>query len=158
LVSTITAYGVGRFIHVLAVVLAFGPTFGYAFFMGFADSKAPVSVPAVLRAAQLSDRYLVTPAMIVVLAAGFYLLADGDISAGESWVTVGFVAIVILFGMVHGFFAPRYRKGIELAERDLGGGGDLSDEYRAVSRQIARGGQIAGLLIAVTIFFMVVKP
>jgi uncharacterized membrane protein len=158
LVSTITAYGVGRFIHVLAVVLAFGPTFGYAFFMGFADSKAPVSVPAVLRAAQLSDRYLVTPAMIVVLAAGFYLLADGDISAGESWVTVGFVAIVILFGMVHGFFAPRYRKGIELAERDLGGGGDLSDEYRAVSRQIARGGQMAGLLIAVTIFFMVVKP
>jgi uncharacterized membrane protein len=158
LVSTITAYGVGRFIHVLAVVLAFGPTFGYGFFMGFADSKAPMSVPAVLRAAQLSDRYLVTPAMIVVLAAGIYLLADADISAGESWVTVGFVAIVILFGMVHRFFAPRYRKGIELAERDLGAGGDLSDEYRAVSRQIARGGQMAGLLIAVTIFFMVVKP
>jgi uncharacterized membrane protein len=158
LAATITAYGVGKFIHVLAVVLAFGPTFGYAFFMGFADTKVPASVPTVLRSAQLSDRFLVTPAMIVVLLAGIYLLADGDISAGESWVAVGFAAIIVLFGMVHGFFAPRYRKGIALAERDLQAGNELSDEYRAISRQIARGGQIAGLLIAVTIFFMVVQP
>jgi len=157
-VATITAYGVGTFVHVLAVVLAFGPTFGYGFFMAYADSNAPASVPAVYRAAQMSDRYLVTPAMILVLAAGIYLLAKGDISAGESWVSVGIVAILVLFGMVHGFFAPRYRHGIELAERDLAAGGELSDEYRSVSRQIARGGQLAGLIIAVTIFFMVVKP
>lgn len=158
MLATVAAYDVGLFVHILAVVLAFGPTFGYAFFMGFADSKAPASVPAVYRAAQLSDRYLVTPGMLVVLAAGIYLLAKGDISAGESWVGVGFVAIIALFAMAHGFFAPRYRRAIELAERDLAAGGELSAEYRAVSRQVARGGQIAGLIIAVTIFFMVVKP
>jgi uncharacterized membrane protein len=156
--ATVTAYNVGLFIHVLAVVLAFGPTFGYGFFIGFADSRAPAAVPTVLRAAQLTDRFLVTPAMVVLLAAGIYLLAKGDISASESWVTVGFVAIIVLFGMVHGFFGPRYRKGIELAERDLGAGGELSAEYRRVSAQVARGGQLAGLIIAVAIFFMVVKP
>ena len=158
MLASVTAYNVGLFIHVLAVVLAFGPTFGYGFFMAFADSKAPASVPAVLRAARISDRFLVTPAMIVLLLAGIYLLSKGDISASESWVTVGFIAIIALFGMVHGFFGPRYRKGIELAERDLAAGGELSPEYRAVSLQIARGGQLAGLIIAVTIFFMVVKP
>ena len=158
MVATITAYGVGLWVHVLAVVLAFGPTFGYGFFMAYADSNAPASVPMVYRAAQMSDRLLVTPAMVVLLLAGIYLLAKGDISAGESWVSVGIAAILVLFGMVHGFFAPRYRRAIEVAERDLAAGGDLSDEYRAVSRQIARGGQLAGLIVAVTIFFMVVKP
>jgi uncharacterized membrane protein len=156
--ATVTAYNVGLFIHVLAVVLAFGPTFAYGFFIGFADTKAPLAVPAVHRAVNMTNRYLVTPAMIVVLAAGFYLLSKGDIGASESWVQVGFVAIVALFGLVHGFFIPRTKKAIELSERDLAAGGELSDEYRAVSAQMARIGQLTGLIIAVTIFFMVVKP
>ncbi|TMK71739.1 MAG: DUF2269 family protein [Actinobacteria bacterium] len=158
-VADVTAYNVGLFIHVLAVVLAFGPTFGYGIFIGFAETKAPNAVPAVLKAVNLTNRYLVTLAMVVVLAAGFYLLAEGDISASESWVQVGFVAIAILFGLVGGFFVPRTRKAIELAERDLtAGGGELSHEYRKVSAQMARVGQLAGLIVAVTIFFMVVKP
>jgi Na+/proline symporter len=94
----------------------------------------------------------------MILAAGIYLLAKGDISASESWVTVGFIAIIVLFGMVHGFFGPRYRRGIELAERDLAASGELSPEYRKVSAQMARGGQVAGLIVAIAVFFMVVKP
>jgi uncharacterized membrane protein len=156
--ATVTGYNVGLFIHVLAVVLAFGPTFGYGFFIGFADTRAPAAVPAVNRAVNLCNFFLVTPAMIVLLAAGIYLLAKGDISASESWVTVGFVAIIVLFGVVHGFFVPRTRKAIELSERDLAAGGELSDDYRRVSAQMARVGQLAGLIVAATIFFMVVKP
>jgi Na+/proline symporter len=155
--ATVTAFGVGLFIHVLAVVLAFGPTFAYGIFIGFADTKAPVAVPAVLRAVNLTNLYLVTPAMIVVLAAGFYLLSEGNISASESWVQVGFVAIVILFGLLHGYFIPRTRKAIEFAERDLTAG-ELSAEYTRLSAQMARVGQLAGLIVAATIFFMVVKP
>jgi uncharacterized membrane protein len=156
--ATVTAYNVGLFIHVLAVVLAFGPTFGYGFFIGYADSNAPAAVPAVNRAVRMTNLYLVTPAMVVVLAAGLYLLSKGDISASESWVTVGFVAIIILFGLIHGFFNPRTKKAIQLAERDLAAGGELSGEYSRISAQMARVGQLAGLIVAVTIFFMVVKP
>jgi Na+/proline symporter len=156
--ATITAYNVGLFIHILAVVLAFGPTFAYGFFVGFADSKAPAAVPAVNRVILMINLYLVTPAMIVVLAAGFYLLSEGDIDASESWVQVGFVAIVALFALVHGFFNPRTRRAIELSERDLAAGGELSAEYRGISAQMARVGQLAGLVVVVAIFFMVVKP
>jgi uncharacterized membrane protein len=156
--ATITAYSVGLFIHVLAVVLAFGPTFGYGFFIGFADNRAPAAVPAVHRAVRMANLFLVTPAMIVVLAAGLYLVAKEDLSMSESWITVGFVAIIVLFGLVHGFFNPRTRKAIELSERDLTAGGELSDEYRRVSAQMAGVGQLAGLIVAVAIFFMVVKP
>jgi uncharacterized membrane protein len=156
--ATVTAYNVGLFIHILAVVLAFGPTFAYGFFVGFADTKAPASVPAVHRAVRLTNLFLVTPGMIVVLAAGIYLLAEGDISSSESWVTVGFVAILVLFGLVHAYFNPRTRKAIELSERDLAAGGELSAEYRSVSAQMARVGQLAGLIVVAAIFFMVVKP
>jgi uncharacterized membrane protein len=155
--ATVTAYGIGLFIHVLAVVLAFGPTFGYGFFIGFADAKAPAAVPAIHRAIRMTNLYLVTPGMIVVLAAGIYLMAKGD-WGNQSWITIGFIAIIALFGLVHAYFQPRTRKAIELAERDLAAGGELSAEYSALSAQMARVGQLAGLIVAVAIFFMVVKP
>ena len=65
MVADVTAYNVGLFIHVLAVVLAFGPTFGYGIFIGFAETKAPNAVPAVLKAVNLTNRYLVTLAMVI---------------------------------------------------------------------------------------------
>jgi Predicted integral membrane protein (DUF2269) len=156
--ATITGFGVGLFIHVLAVVLTFGPTFAYGIFIGVAESSAPASVPTVLRGIQATDRYLVRPGLIVVLLAGVYLLIDHHISAGESWVTVGFVAIAVLFGMVHGFFKPNSERALELAERDLAGGDTLSPEYAAISKKLENGGKVAGLVIAIAIFFMVVQP
>lgn len=156
--ATITGYGIGLFIHVLAVVVGLGVTFGYGVFMAFAQRNAPRSLPAVYRASQISDRYLVTPALIIILVAGIYLLSDGPYSFSDSWVSVGLLAVIVLLGMTHGYFAPRVRKGIEFAERDLEKGNDLGPESEAIARQLAVGGQIAGLVIAVTIFFMTVKP
>lgn len=156
--ATITGFSIGLFIHVLAVVLTFGPTFGYAFFIGAAEGSAPRSVPAVLRGIQQTDRFLVQPGLIVVLLAGIYMLIDADISASESWVSAGFVAIVALFAMSHGFFRPNTGKALELAERDLGSGDTLGAEYAAVSKKLETGGKIAGLIVAIAIFFMVVQP
>jgi uncharacterized membrane protein len=156
--ATITGYSVGLFVHVLAVVLTFGPTFGYGFFIAAAEANAPSSVPTVLRGVQQVDRFLVRPGLIVVLLAGIYLLADADIDAGEAWVSVGFVAILALFAMAHGFFRPNTQKALALAERDLGDGDALSDEYRQVAKKLENAGKLAGLIVVVAIFFMVVKP
>jgi uncharacterized membrane protein len=158
MLATITGFSIGLFIHVLAVVLTFGPTFAYGIFIGVAEQNAPRSVPAVLRGIQSTDRFLVRPGLIIVLLAGIYMLVDADISASESWVSVGFVAIIILFGMVHGFFRPNTARALELAERDLASGDTLSAEYSAVSRKLENGGKLAGLIVAIAIFFMVVKP
>jgi hypothetical protein len=156
--ATITAFSIGLFIHVLAVVLAFGPTFGYGIFIGVAEKNAPRGIPAVLRGIQQTDRFLVRPGLIVVLAAGIYMLIKADISASETYVSVGFVAILALFAMVHGFFKPNVEKALELSERDLAAGDTLGEEYAAVSQRLATGGKIAGAIVAVTIFFMVVQP
>ena len=156
--ATITGFSIGLFIHVLAVVLTFGPTYGFAFFIGTAEENDPRSVPTVLRGILKVDRFLVSPGLIVILLAGIYMLADSNISASESWVSVGFLAIVILFGMAHGFFRPNTKTALELAERDLGSGDTLSAEYEAVSKKLETGGKIAGAIVAITIFFMVVQP
>jgi Predicted integral membrane protein (DUF2269). len=156
--ATITGFSIGLFVHVLAVVLAFGPTFGYGFFVALAERSDPRSVPTVLRGILQIDRYMVTPGMIVVLLAGIYMLIDSDISAGNSWVTVGFVAIIALFGLAHGFFRPQTRRVLELADRDLAAGDTLSAEYAEISKKLETGGKIAGLIVAIAIFFMVVKP
>lgn len=156
--ATITGFGIGLFIHVLAVVLAFGPTYGFAFFVAAAEESDPRSVPTVLRGVLEIDRFLVTPGLIVILLAGIYLLIDGHISASELFVTVGFIAIVVLFGMAHGFFRPNTKRALELAERDLAAGDTLSPEYEELSKRLETGGKVAGAIVAITIFFMVVQP
>lgn len=155
--ANITDYSVGLFIHILAVVLAFGPTFSYGIIFSLSQ-KYPRSTPAFFEAIRKVDNYLVDPAMIVVLLAGIYLLAEGPWESSEAWVTVGFVAIIALFGLQHGFFRPQGRRAQALAERDLEAGDTLSEEFTAVARRLGMVGPIAGLVVVVAIFFMVTKP
>lgn len=157
MVANITGYSVGLFIHVLAVVLAFGPTFGYGILFSVLPSH-PRATPALLEGIQRIDRYLVTPGLVVVLLAGLYVMSEGNWDAGEAWITVGFVAVIALFGLQHAFFRPQTAKAKALAERDLKSGDALSGEFEALSQRLGTVGPIAGLIVVVTIFFMVVKP
>jgi hypothetical protein len=155
--ADITGYSVGLFIHILAVVLAFGPTFAYGLIFSLMP-KYPRSAPAFFEAIRKVDTYLVNPGMIVVLLAGIYLMSDGNWDGSEAFITVGFIAILALFGLQHAFFRPQGRKAQELAERDLKAGDSFSDEFEAISRRLSMVGSIAGLIVVVTIFFMTVKP
>jgi hypothetical protein len=155
--ATITDYSVGLFIHILAVVLAFGPTFGYGILFSVLP-KYPRAAPGLIAGIQKIDRYLITPGLIVILLAGIYLMSEGNWDASEAFITVGFIAIIALFGLQHGFFRPQEAKARELAERDLKQGDTLSAEFEEVSRRLGTVGPIAGLIVVVTIFFMTVKP
>jgi hypothetical protein len=155
--ADITGYSVGLFIHILAVVLAFGPTFGYGILFSVLPSY-PRATPAVLAGIQRIDRYLVTPGLVVVLLAGIYVMSEGNWESSEAFITIGFVAIVALFGLQHGFFRPQTAKAKALAARDLKSGDTLSAEFEEVSRRLGTVGPIAGLIVVVAIFFMTVKP
>jgi hypothetical protein len=150
-------YKLALFLHILAVVLAFGPTFGYALFFSVVP-QYPRATPAILAGIQKTDRYLVNPGMIVLLLAGIYMLIDGSWKGSDAFISIGFLAIIVLFGLQHGFFQPKVRQARELAERDLKSGDDLSDEFTALGERIGRVGTAAGLIVVVTIFFMAYKP
>jgi uncharacterized membrane protein len=152
-------YKLALFLHVVADVLAFGPTFGYAFFFSVVP-KYPRSAPAVLEGIQKVDRYLVNPGMIVLLLAGIYLLiaSDDAWSGGDAFISVGFLAIIVLFGLQHAFFQPKVRELRGIAERDLEKGDALGEEFEAIGEQVGKVGTLAGLIVVVTIFFMSYKP
>jgi len=150
-------YKIALFLHILAVVLAFGPTFGYAFFFSVAP-QYPRAAPAILAGVQKVDKYLVNPGMVVLLLAGIYLLADGPWKGGDAFISIGFLAIIVLFGLQHAFFQPKVREAKALAERDLQSGDTLSPEFEALGERIGKIGTLAGLIVVVTIFFMAYKP
>lgn len=155
--ANITGYSVGLFIHILAVVLAFGPTFAYGLIFSLMP-KHPRAAPAFFEAIRKVDTYLVNPGMLVVLLAGIYVMSEGNWDGSEAFITIGFIAIIALFGLQHAFFRPQGRKAQELAERDLKNGDTFSAEFEEITRRLSMVGPIAGLIVVVTIFFMTVKP
>jgi uncharacterized membrane protein len=150
-------YKIALFLHILAVVLAFGPTFGYAFFFS-ATPQFPRATPAILAGVQKVDRYLVNPGMIVLLLAGIYVLVDGPWEASDAFISVGFLAIIVLFGLQHAFFQPNVRRARALSEEDLKKGEELGPEFMAISQRLGQVGTLAGLIVVVTVFFMTYKP
>jgi uncharacterized membrane protein len=107
-------------------------------------------------------KLLITPAAIVLLLSGLYLVWKGAYEIGDGFVGGGLAIIVILLGLGGAFFSRKEDQLIELAERDLAAGlgseGKLSDEYERVNKQVAMVGGLANLLILVAVFLMVVKP
>jgi uncharacterized membrane protein len=150
-------YKVALFLHVLAVVVAFGPTFAYALF-STVSQKYPRATPALIEGIQRTDRYLVIPGMVILFLAGIYLQIDGDWGQEEAFINVGFLAILLLFGLQIAFFTPQVRKARSIAERDLKAGDDLSEEYVDIAQKIGKVGSLAGLIVVITIFFMTYKP
>src|SRR4051794_31258336 len=152
-------YKIALFFHIVAVVVAFGPTFGYAFFFSVTP-QFPRATLAIIAGVQRVDRYLVNPGMVILLIAGIVLLATSDSAwgGGDFFVVWGWIAIIALFALQHGFFQPQVRKSKAIAERDLQAGDTLSPEYEALSQRIGQVGSLAGILVVVTVFVMVYKP
>lgn len=149
------------FFHILGVVLWIGPTYGYAFFQATAESAHPRAIPAVMESILKIDNTLGNVGALLVVASGIYMVEDIDaFGYSDFFISWGFAVFVVVVGLAHGYFGPRARKLRELAIRDLGGSGEgaLSDEYKAISKQVAMVGTFAGLLAAVTIYIMAVKP
>jgi hypothetical protein len=151
-------YKIFLFFHILGVVLL-GTTFGYGILFSVLP-KYPRSASALIAGMRKVDRVLVNPAMILILVAGIVVLAtSGSVWKGSQFFVVwGFLAIIGLFGIQHGFFAPQMEKLQEIADRDLAAGDTFSPEFETTSRKIAQVGAATGLLIVLTIFIMAYKP
>ncbi|HEX4752318.1 MAG TPA: DUF2269 family protein, partial [Solirubrobacterales bacterium] len=140
-------------------VVALGPTFAYGVLFSVLP-KYPRSAPALIDGMRRIDRYLTNPAMVLLLIAGIVVVAtSGSVWKGSQFFVVwGFIAIIALFGVQHGFFGPQMTRLQEIAEKDLSTGDTLGAEFGATSQKIAQVGAAAGALILLTIFIMVYKP
>jgi hypothetical protein len=151
-------YKIFLFFHIVGVVLL-GATFGYGILFSVLP-KYPRAAPALIAGMRKVDRVLINPAMILILVAGIVVVAtSGSVWKGSQFFVVwGFLAIIALFGVQHGFFAPQMAKLQEIADRDVAAGDTFSAEFETTSQKIAQVGAATGLLIVLTIFIMVYKP
>ena len=158
----VTFYNVVVWLHISAVVLAFGPTFAFGLYIALAQRKYPRAIPAVLESQIAITRSFVTLGGILIFITGMYLA--GDVwEFGDFFVIWGLLAIIVLLGLAHGFFIPNDQRALRAAKRDIDAAGptgdvELSREFNDVSGRSARMGPIAGLIVILTIYVMAAKP
>jgi hypothetical protein len=152
--TSLRFYDVAVFVHIAAVVTAFGVIFSYPLIVPFTLREAPDKLGWVHRLQGVIGQRIITLAGALVLISGLYLALSGDgpYDFGDWWTGFGLVAILLLLGLGGAYFGPRERRLAELAERDAG---TPSPEYRALLREwwfVATGSMT---LVLVTILFMV---
>jgi uncharacterized membrane protein len=158
----VTSYEISVFIHITAVVVGFGSTFAEAIMFPVAMKAGKHHLPYVHRLQLAINQYFATPALVVVLATGFYQVGKADLQFGDFWLSGTFAIVIILGGLIGAYFIPTDRRLGPMVEREIGAArGDdvvLSDDYQRAARTEGIVGAVAGLLIVLAVYLMVTKP
>ena len=147
-------------VHIAAVVITFGVMFAYPVISLFAVQLDPRAMPWYHRMRVLLGQRLISPGLVLVLAAGIYLASDL-----HQWklfyVQWGIAIVVIVGGIVGAFLTPRERKLAELAEREVAASGSgtvtWSAEYEALSKRVMMVDSFVLVLILVTVYVMTIQ-
>src|SRR4051812_41592332 len=161
-VTAITSYTFSIFLHITAVMVGFGSTFALAVTTPLAFKLDPRHLPYVHRLELTLNRFFASPALLIVIATGFYQVSEGNWEFGDFWVSGTFAIVIVLGAIMGAVFMPGSKKGLALAQRDIAasGGGEVqvSEEYTKATRLGAIFGPITGLLLVAAVFLMVTKP
>lgn len=144
-------YDVILWLHITAVVIAFGALFAYPVFLAV-NARAPLAQRATFHRSQIAFSQRITgPAIAVILLAGVYLATDAELWS-EVWVTVPFVLLFVIAGLG----ATILRRG----EERLVATSDASDEsgYASALATVRTWTSATIALIVIAIFFMTAKP
>ena len=153
-------------IHILAVVVGFGPVFAYPLLVVAARRADPAVLPWLFGTMQRIGRMLVNPGLLVVVLAGVYLASHLH-QWSRFYVQWG-VGAALAIGAIEGsFMIPREGRLARIAARDVAAGADgagaggaergtvaLSVEYYSTLRQLAIGGALLDLIVVATVFMM----
>jgi uncharacterized membrane protein len=158
----VTDYELSVFLHITAVTVGLGATFAESIAFPVAMKLDSRHLPYVHRLQLAINQWLTTPALVVVLATGFYQTADADWDLGDFWLSGSFAIVIVLGGLIGAYFIPTDRRLGAMVAREIAAAGDgevtLSDEYQRRARTEGIVGAIAGLLIVAAIYLMVTKP
>jgi uncharacterized membrane protein len=158
----VSSYEISLFLHLTAVMVGFGSTFAEAIMFPVALKMSPRHLPYVHRLQLAINQYLATPALVIVLATGFYQVADADFEFGDFWLSGTFAIVIIVGGLLGGYFIPADRRLGPMVEREIAaaGGGEvtLSEEYQRGARTEGIIGTATGVLLIIAVYLMVTKP
>ena len=158
----LTLLEVSVWIHITAVVVGLGATFAGAAMTPLAMNMDPRHLPFVFRTQMTLNRNFANPALLLILATGIYQVIEMGWSFGDFWISASFLIVLVLGGLIGGYFMPTDRKLEAMVTEEIKAAGDgpveLSEEFQAASRVEGFVGAFTGLLVVIAIFLMVVKP
>jgi hypothetical protein len=147
----VSFYDVVLWVHITAVIVAFGALFAYPVFLAV-NAQAPLAERGTFHRAQIAFSKRVTgPAIAVIFLAGAYLATDRELWP-EVWVTVPVVLLIVIAGLG----ATVLRRG----EERLAATSDAGDEagYASTFAGLRTWVYVTLGLIVITIYFMTAKP
>jgi uncharacterized membrane protein len=158
----VTSYEFSVFLHVTAVMVGFGSTFAESIMFPVAMKMSPRYLPYVHRLQLAINQFFALPALVVVLATGFYQVAEGNWELGDFWISATLAIVLVIAGLILAYFIPADRRLGPMIERELADAGDgeftFSPEYRRQGRMEGVVGSITGVLLVIAVFLMVDKP
>ncbi len=161
-IAALTVYSLSVFLHITAVVVGFGATFAESLMFPVALKLSNRHLPYVHRLQLAINSWLATPALVVVLVTGIYQVIAGPWRFGDFWISATLAIVIALGALIGGYFIPADRKLAPMVEQELaaseGTEATLSDDYQRRARREGIAGALAGVLIVLAVFLMVVKP
>lgn len=156
--ADLSFYNVVLAVHIGAVVVGFGMTFATPILFAVGARADPRSLPTLHR---IERRISIISqfGLLVIVLAGLYLAHHLD--AFKYFYVQWGIGVALLLGALAGaYMAPREKRLITIAERDIAaapaGSGTvtLSDEYQSTVREVSIAGAFMGSLVLVTVLFM----
>ena len=147
----VSFYDVVLWIHISAVVIAFGALFAYPLWLA-ANARAPLAERAGFHRLQIAFSKRVTgPVIGVILLAGVYLATDRELW-DEPWVSISFVMLLVIAGLGATVLRRSEERLVESA--------DAGDEatYAAALGTARTWTIVTDVLIVLTIYVMTAKP
>lgn len=149
------------FLHVFGAILAFGPTYAFSIIGALARGE-PQHANFGTRVVAAIGTKLVYPLAILQGVTGLGLIVAGEIDLMASqWLTISIVLYAIALTYALTVQRNALNRMIELNSTPPPAGtppGPPPPELVAAGAKIARGGMFLGILVAVIVFLMVVKP
>lgn len=151
-------YSVSLWLHISAAVVGLGATFALSVAFPLALRLDPRNLPFVHHLSRTINQRLASPALLVLIVTGIYQALDAD-SMDEPWVGITFAIAIVLGGLQGSYFIPTDRKLAALAEKELAAGAStLSEDYQRQAQREGAIGVLAGVLVILAVFLMVIKP
>lgn len=141
-----------KFVHIISATLLFGTGIGTAFFMlkaYLSDSES--AMVETSKHVVLADGLFTTPAVIVQLLTGFWLMQLMDISMTSTW----FAMVIGLFVLVGACWVPVV--WIQLRVRNMVANGSRKSEYRTLMRVWIALGIPAFTSVLILFYLMIAK-
>lgn len=156
-----TGYEVALFLHLLGVVMLAGGSAATTV-LGIAASRTNETrlIDRYLHLSQVSERTLIIPGSIGLLAAGLWLVSETGYGYGDGWLIGAYVLFALAMGI--GMFAlgPHGSRVGAQAKELVAAGTERSDELQraAAAPAMALLAMTENVLIVVFLWLMVAKP